>query len=292
MLSHTHPSEEPSSSSGLGAAHGLGSLSLSNSSSEDDFLSLPPSPAPEQAKDQIVESDFLLDDSSSSLCRKVDRRYFVAAVDSSKRHRSPDRFVPPREHTHSSSKPFRLSKSPQLLSPGEKLLRRRDHSLDPFINSNKVAQIGLSRRNTVPERRFSPRYLPHLVNDAVVTPEHGQSSRQISAGAVWNVGGPSAATGGPPTGIPDGHGGLLGSGTNAPMYLASFIAADTPLQDLERHKSRLALALDIDQATRVLNISSRDPHKDTSPSSPHYGKRSPFTWKDNTWMRAEGATRK
>lgn len=131
--------------------------------------------------------------------------------------------------------------------------------------------------------------MPHLINDAVVTPEDGQSPRQISAGAVWNVGGPSAATGGSPAGISDGHGGLLGSGTNAPMYLANFIATDTPRQDRERHESRLALALDIDQATRVLNISNQDSPKDLSPASPQYGKRSPFTWKDNTWMRTGGA---
>lgn len=247
-----------------------------------------------------MESDFLLDDSSSPLSRRLsrgpNRRCSIATGDSCKRLSSPDRFVPPRDHAHSSSKPFRLSKSPQLLSLDEKLLRKRDHSVDPFTAS-KVTPVGLSRRNTVPERRFSPRYLPRLTNDAIVTPgpdrpENSHRSRQISAGAVWNVGGPSAATGGPPAGISDGHGGLVGSGTNAPMYLAKFISADTPHQDLERHESRLALALDIDQATRVLNISNAEPQSDLSPSSPQYGKRSPFTWKDNTWMRAEGAARK
>ena len=76
------------------------------------------------------------------------------------------------------------------------------------------------------------------------------------------------------------------------MYLAKFIAADNPQKDLERHESRLALALEIDQATRVLDISNPEPPGDLSPASPHYGKQSPFTWKDNTWARAESAARK
>ncbi|KAK2768487.1 hypothetical protein FQN54_000342 [Arachnomyces sp. PD_36] len=275
MVSNCPPSEEPSPSRALspttpvsqasdtpdpspsGDSDGPELFSPSESSSSDEFLSLPSSPLPE------TDSRTLFLKTSSP----VSRRYSIprsTSIGHTKKLRSPDRFVPPRD-TH--SKPFRLSKAPYLLSKGERLFRKRDDSADPFTPLTGTP-VGLSRRNTVPERRFSP--------------------RQISAGTIWSVGGPSAA-GSPPAGIPDGHGGLLGSGTSAPMYLAKFIAADNPQKDLERHESRLALALDIDQASRVLNISNPDPPADVSPSSPQYGKQSPFTWKDNTWARSESA---
>jgi hypothetical protein len=57
---------------------------------------------------------------------------------------------------------------------------------------------------------------------------------------------------GPVTGIPDGRGGFLSSGTNAPMYTSQFLEGDSPDQDLERHERRLAAALDIDQANKIL----------------------------------------
>ena len=340
MLSNSQPLEESSSSKDqisitlfpntsnhqeikkpnrLTYLKGPGRLSFSSSpsSSDDVFLSLPPSPTEEPATcpDGVGrlpadprspterDTQHHVDASASPISRgrSINRRYSIAGatVNLRKRLTSPDRFVPARGNSYTSAKPFRLSKSPQLLSPGEKLLRRRDHSVDPFVQSNTLTPAGISRRNTVPERRFSPRYLPHLVSDAIVAagpvrPQNGQTPRQISAGAVWNVGGPSVAAGGPPAGISDGHGGLLGSHTNAPMYLAKFIEAETPHQELERHESRLALALDIDQASRVLSISTTSPNSssDLSPTSPQYGKRSPFTWKDNAWMRAESAARK
>ena len=47
------------------------------------------------------------------------------------------------------------------------------------------------------------------------------SHRQISAGAIWNVGG-SAVVQGSVAAIPNGRGGLLASGTNAPLFTASF----------------------------------------------------------------------
>jgi hypothetical protein len=110
----------------------------------------------------------------------------------------------------------------------------------------------------------------------------GGRIRQIRTGPMWNTGGGSASTGGPQVGISDGQGGLLGSGTNAPLYVAKFLAKDTPAQHLQKHESRLALALDIDQAARVLNIC--DPA-----ASPRHGQLSPLTWKDNAWTRGEVA---
>lgn len=222
----------------------------------------------------------------------------VAALNTPNSPKSPDRFIPTRASFDSPGTPFRVSRAPRHMSPEERLLRRRDLSADPFIPSRPRRAVSVPRRRT-PERRYSPRYVPHLVNDAAALRDNGPLGtsdvlRQISAGAVWNVGGSSAATGGPPVGISDAMGGLLGSGTTAPMYVAKFLEKTTPAEERERHEARLALALDIDQATRLLDICRLSPHLDSrpSPSSPNYERYCPIAWKDNAWKRAEGIKRK
>ncbi len=65
---------------------------------------------------------------------------------------------------------------------------------------------------------------------------------------MWRVGGLA-----PISGVPNGRGGLIGSGTNAPLYTTSFSAG--PKTDIEdRHEGRLAEALEIDRASRVLEF--------------------------------------
>ncbi|PGG96777.1 hypothetical protein AJ79_09460 [Helicocarpus griseus UAMH5409] len=216
---------------------------------------------------------------------------------SRKRFSSPDRFLPAREPYDSDVPPFRLSKNPRLLSPGEKLLRQRDPRADPFAPYQPRRRVGISRSNRSSDRRDTPHHLPRHVSDTSVyarndrTPRRG-SQRQISAGAVWNVGGASAATGSAPLGIPDGRGGLLSTGTSAPMYLAKFLDKDTHSQHLKRHESRLAAALDIDQANRVLKFgdpSSKLDPKTFSDDFP-YGHYPPYVWKHSCWVRADGST--
>lgn len=60
------------------------------------------------------------------------------------------------------------------------------------------------------------------------------------------------------TGVPNGRGGFMGSGTNAPLYTTPFsVARQKTQEDMENHESRLAEALEIDRSTRVLEF--RDP---------------------------------
>ncbi|GAD99783.1 WD domain-containing protein [Paecilomyces variotii No. 5] len=221
----------------------------------------------------------------------------VAALNTPNSPRSPDRFIPARASFDAPTTPFRLSKAPRHMSPEERFHRRRDHSADPFMPSRPRRAASVPRRRTQ-EHRYSSHYLPHLVNDAAALRGNGtfglnDALRQISAGAVWNVGGSSAATGSSPVGISDGTGGLLGSGTTAPMYIAKFLEKTTPAEERERHEARLVLALDIDQATRLLDICRVSPRLESrpSPSSPNYERYSPITWKDNAWKRAEGVKR-
>lgn len=205
---------------------------------------------------------------------------------------SPDRFIPVREFNDTPSTPFHVSKSPRQLSPEEKLLRRRSPKADPFMPSHPQRALGLPRISN--DRRHSPHYAPHMVNDSAVVGNHALDEpsdllRHISPGTVWNVGGAAAVLDRPPLGIPDGTGGLLGSGTTAPMYTAKFLPQTTTAEEREKHESRVALALDIDPATRLLGTSKLWPLLESrpSPSSPEYERLSPFVWKDSAWKKAE-----
>ncbi|KAJ9623437.1 hypothetical protein H2203_005697 [Taxawa tesnikishii (nom. ined.)] len=69
--------------------------------------------------------------------------------------------------------------------------------------------------------------------------------------------------------IPDGRGGRVVSGTNAPMYTTAFFEHNEPSHGQEAYERRLALAFEIDQASRVLASSAPDsPASSTTSSSP------------------------
>ncbi|KAL4909066.1 hypothetical protein BDW74DRAFT_165718 [Aspergillus multicolor] len=209
----------------------------------------------------------------------------------SKSPASPDRFIPSREPIDASSSPYRVGKDPQELSPEEKLFRRRSPGDDPFTPKKVRRSKSTSRSGRV----FSPRFGPHLVNDSAVsgrTVSTGtrDGTRRVSNGAIWAVGGTSAALGRRSTVSPDGPRGILASGTTAPMYAAKFIPQTrSSTEDRVTYESRIALALDIDTASKVLSnsnlLSISDPLP--SPSSPAFERLSPLVWKDNAWRRVE-----
>ncbi|KAI2484109.1 WD40 repeat [Pyrenophora tritici-repentis] len=109
------------------------------------------------------------------------------------------------------------------------------------------------------------------------------SARQISTGAVWNVGGPSAVSD-TVVGVSTGRGRMLGSGTNAPLYKSAFLNRADPEAELEAYERRLALALDVDQTDRIFQHSSLP-----APQSPSHGGPVPqttHTWRDGAWRLA------
>lgn len=67
---------------------------------------------------------------------------------------------------------------------------------------------------------------------------------------MWAVGGVAPIT----QGIPDGRGGLLRSGTNAPLYTTTFSARPKAQEDKEKHEDRLAEALELYRVGRVLEF--------------------------------------
>jgi hypothetical protein len=110
--------------------------------------------------------------------------------------------------------------------------------------------------------------------------------REISAGAVWNVGGPSAVSD-TVVAVSTGRGGMLGTGTNAPLYTSTFLNRADPEAELEAYERRLALALDVDQADRVLQHSSPP----TIFKAHHHGMEihTIHTWRDSAWVK-DGVT--
>ncbi|XPS94784.1 hypothetical protein M3J09_004087 [Ascochyta lentis] len=110
------------------------------------------------------------------------------------------------------------------------------------------------------------------------------TARQISAGAVWNVGGPSAMSD-TVAAVSTGNGGMLGSRTTAPLYTSTFLSQPDPEAELEAYERRLALALDVDQTDRIL--------RHTPTSSSRSGTRYDNTpacalhlWNDSAWTQA------
>ena len=109
----------------------------------------------------------------------------------------------------------------------------------------------------------------------------------MSAGAVWTVGGLAPIS----SGVSNGRGGLVGSGTNAPLYTTSF-ATSRPTEDEESefHEYRIATALDLDRTQRVLEFSGTFPQV---PRNSITGKRryeemmSRTTWKDSAWISSD-----
>lgn len=73
---------------------------------------------------------------------------------------------------------------------------------------------------------------------------------QISASAVWSVGGIAPG----PMAIDGGRGQYISSGTNAPLYTMPLTTSRPRSEDFqEKHEGRLAQALDIDRVQRVLD---------------------------------------
>ena len=88
--------------------------------------------------------------------------------------------------------------------------------------------------------------------------------------------------------MPSGRGGLLVSGTNAPLYTTSFSAArPNEKKQLEKHEDRLAEALELDRVSRVLEF--REPLASPVKHVPPIGlgnmeKEIKTTWNGTEWV--------
>ncbi len=207
---------------------------------------------------------------------------------------SPDRFVPTRRPTAVTRDNFQLSKAVHKLTYNEKATRQQSYGPDPFST-----QI----RRAVPVTSNHPSHRSPGGASTDRAP-HGSSSglmglpstslRQVSNGAVWNVGGPEIVLNSV-SGVPNGQGGMLARGTNAPLYRSNFSRSD-PESSVDAHERRLALAIDVDQTCRMLGPLTSSERIDRGhgnhqiehirgiPSS--QSSVGPTVWRDNEWAKA------
>ena len=198
-------------------------------------------------------------------------------------HISSDRYIPQRPDFNNCSAIFRVGKATKDLSDMEKVTRSHEASPDPF--SAYVPRI-------VPLNHSRPKLLnPTLMQQRRVSPsgigmlglhqDAQTSQRQLSAGTVWNVGGPCPTTDSR-IGVPNGRGGILKSGTNAPLYgnLFASLADATSINDA--YERRIAVAAEVNQLSRVV-LANKWSEKLEAFSTGSAMKNNGTAWIDNRW---------
>lgn len=207
---------------------------------------------------------------------------------------TPDRFIPFRRPSKSQRTSFQLSKSIDRLTEAEKLCRSRFVSPDPFSPPTRSELQSRYLATRPPNAAHDTRAVNSGLRARSTTP----TSRQVSDGAVWGVGGSFAAS---ETGVAvtDGRGGLFSSGTTAPLYTCAFQDERDPRRELDDHERRIAAALDVDQVERLvttpLTVSTALPSPislPTSPISPTYRISGPTAWQNNEWVRKGSTSRR
>jgi len=237
----------------------------------------------------------------SERVQRVKRRCFSSGAQTQTPPATPDRFISYRSASQDATKNFRISKRASELSSSERLLRQDLAAPDPFdaptsarVGRRQVSGTRISSTTQVVSRTVSGTNLLNPSVNAANLP-----GRQVSTGAVWNVGGSaSTAPTGPMNSVPDGRGGFVGSGTNAPMHTSRFFERNSPEHDRGRMERRLAAALDIDQTTRVLSH-SRSPERGRSSIRSAIGSTSRAscpprrtTWENGQWVRSRSLSRR
>ena len=210
---------------------------------------------------------------------------------------SPDRFLSFRSPPYVTREGFELSKLPNHTADGSPLANRNSTTIDPFsrrlqrstrmndeLRSLQQTYSALSSRAQLDRRGTNL----HLRRGPIM-----MGPRQASIGAIWNVGGASAASD-TVTGVSTGRGGLLGSGTNAPLYTSMFLNKSDPDARKEAYERRLALAFDL-QTDRVLGHSASPVPNEASTLSSRSGlqqsQSSGHVWKDNAWTKEDDLMR-
>jgi meiosis-specific APC/C activator protein AMA1 len=105
----------------------------------------------------------------------------------------------------------------------------------------------------------------------------------VSVGTVWTVGGLAPFT----AGVPNGRGGLMGSGTNARLYTTSFSASKPKAQEeVDKHEGRLAEALELDRTARVFEFRDSPVNLPKRPAigRPRSWVESKTVWKGTEWV--------
>lgn len=189
---------------------------------------------------------------------------------------------------------YQTSRPPSLLQGRERYHRRRDNTLSPFRSVSETRSTDLVRQRHYPNayNLRPPHYTPSFVHGTDATPAHLGTQlstgalRQISSG-FWTVGGRASIQVGQLPGVPSASGELLVSGATAPLHTANFLNQPTFEDTIIDHERRLALALEIDQANRILH----QPVVDISKFGKGPTDQNTYVWRDSTWTRESLAHR-
>jgi meiosis-specific APC/C activator protein AMA1 len=201
-----------------------------------------------------------------------------------------DRFVldrtQPRER-------FILSTPPHQLTGYERRQRKQTPAIDPFGPSNRLPR---AQELTPPSSASPPPFrTPSLFMSSRVNP-HGpvRDSRNFSQGAVWNVGGSATAnTSDRVRSVSNGRGGHITSGTNAPLFKSNFFNnLPEDLDGLNLHGKRLAAAMELDPANRILDQASARLSSGQSFHPSPIDPSTPTVWRDSEWTKPGSPSRK
>ena len=218
-----------------------------------------------------------------------------------------DRFIAPRIAQPLFRERLAITRPVASLTPQEKMMRRRTGLSDPFSPNMRGVQPPSDQRRNLQYRspmqpsrtRATDLEVLALRSDPMIN-----SHRQVSFGAAWNIGG-SAVTNALDMGGFSAQRPSNGVDNNIPRFTSRFLEAMAPEADLDLHEKRLALALDIDLANRVLPIAAERAINATlalnnaigggSANFARTGRREDslgrYVWKNNEWTR-EGSLRR
>ncbi|KIW06499.1 uncharacterized protein PV09_02934 [Verruconis gallopava] len=192
---------------------------------------------------------------------------------------SADRFIPSSTSPHS----LILGRHPERLSPREKIQRTISAGPDPF-NANVPRTPIRHRAGSSPSSAGHSIGSGNAHRGAQILP----NSRRFGQATVWAINDSWTEAGNSVSGVPNGRGRLLASGTNAPLFSSNFLSRKDSIAELDVHERRLAVALDLDTASRVLKYSTprSSPESTRSSNSPpnmaSLGSQ-PRTWRDGQW---------
>ncbi|KAK0704909.1 WD40-repeat-containing domain protein [Lasiosphaeris hirsuta] len=193
--------------------------------------------------------------------------------------RLPDRFIPSRSNSFDTAEKFKTGKAPHELTRSEKLLRHNGAAEDAFCFRRRVVtpMAANYRIQSLSETGTSRNRVGSVLGPLDQNSGDGLA-RQVSNGTVWTVGG--VVPGG--TAINNGRGQLVRSGTNARLFRTSFPAARPKAEEeLEKHEARIATALGLDRAKRVLEMNATPPAE----NSPAKHRDSRTQWNGTEWVK-------
>lgn len=209
---------------------------------------------------------------------------------------SQDRYIPLRSTDRSPADSYRVSKPPALLGNRELYARQRDPFFNPLRASGSSRSRSVINERPAQLRRAGPTiHTPSFVHAldsaraSISSAPSRISLRQVSAGGIWTVGGSTIVQGGQIYAVPDGTGGYLASGTNAPVHTAHFLDQETFDQQVNSHQARLALALELDRASRTLLISPPPTPETPTGAEPFQIKPSDEAWDRFTQDEGRGS---